>query len=101
MSQEPNQKPKIDVYVTKYALTSGIELHKGEESKEFPNMIGYGRGVGQTYIHGKGVNWHLSLDEAIAQAEKMRLKKIANLKKAIKKLEAMTFSNIRDCRVSD
>ena len=44
-----------------------------------------------TYYHGKGRGWHVSQVEAVEYAKKMRDKKIASMKKKIKKLEGMTF----------
>lgn len=38
-----------------------------------------------------GSDWHLTKEAAIQEAEKMRLKKIASLKKQIVKLEEMRF----------
>lgn len=75
-------------YVTKYALTGGIEkrddLREGDDG----------------YVHGKpgfevfklGRDCFRSRDEAVAAAEKVRLKKIASLEKQIAKLRNMTFA---------
>ena len=44
----------------------------------------------------KGFYWHETFEEAVEQAEKMRLKKIASLKKQITKLENTKFFTGRE-----
>jgi hypothetical protein len=73
-------RPKFTAYITKYALTTGIQT---------VNMVA-GPGTFENY-HGEGKDWHRTMEGAIARAEVMRKKKIASLHRAIKKLEAMTF----------
>lgn len=77
----------MKAYITKYALTEGIQEKEGDISKSYPTMF-RGEGFGNTF-HGK--DWHLNREDALKQAEAMRLKKIASLKKQIQKLENLKF----------
>lgn len=81
----------MTIYVTKYALTHGIFRQEAEETETDGMACVKGSpGAMRQYFHGK--DWHHTLDAAVAHAELMRAKKIASLKKAIKKLEEMTFT---------
>lgn len=85
----------MKVWITKYALTRGII---GVESKEAyiggycvvkENQINKnGRDVCVHLVYG---DWDENKESAINKAEEMRKKKIAGLKKQIKKLERMRF----------
>jgi len=78
-------KPKIKVYVTKYALTSGVKFVEVEERPgEECVWTGWS-------ILGKG-HYASTLEEAKVQIEAMRIKKIASLKKQIARLEKMMFA---------
>lgn len=84
------EKILITVYITKYALTSGIieaNLHITEDG----------------YAHGKPPGWDfnsffspkdffISKDQALNDCEARRIKKIEALKKQIFKLENKKFS---------
>lgn len=83
------------VWITKYALAEGIfsvEVDVGADD----TMISYRR-PGDTlssYAHGK--DWHRTLDAAKLRADEMRTKKIANMKKQLKKLSEMRFDDVTD-----
>lgn len=79
----------MKVFVTKYALTQGIEEEEARDVKD--GMVQLTRHKFPVYMHGEGKQWHRTRESAIATAEKMRLKKIELLKKQIQKLEALTF----------
>lgn len=80
------------VYITKYALTTGIQIKQAERpSTADDSMIVVRVGGYSSYYHGNGRDWHRSSESAIKRAEEMRRKKIASLKKALAKLEAMKF----------
>ncbi len=79
----------MKVYVTKYALTLGIQERE---------VIDVGHGsVRDTatlmpqyfYIEGKG--WHKTMESAIKQANRMRDSRIKALEKQIQKLKELTF----------
>ena len=80
----------MEVFVTKYALTKGIEKLTVMEMDGSPSIVKtmppYSR-----YFHGEGKDWHRQEWQAKAQAKHMKTKKIASLKKAIEKLEKMEF----------
>ena len=82
----------ITAWVTKYALTSGIQKVSGTVRHETSSdMLSY---IGSRYdwrecVHG--TDWHRTPEAALERAEKMREAKIASLKKSIAKLEAMMF----------
>ena len=83
------KKEHIKAWITKYALTEGIEVADAEMCSD-GGMIAYGNvGYGSQYAHGK--DWHRTPEAALARAEEMRKAKIASLLKSIDKLERMTF----------
>ena len=84
----------ITAWVTKYALTSGIQKVGGTVRQTNSNMLVYQAKTssGMHYSHAWGNEWHRTPEAALARAEEMRKNKIASLKKSIAKLEAMTFS---------
>ena len=79
-------------YVTKYALTSGVQQVEAEEpnARYGGRMITNSRNALDGY-HGEGIEWHRTPEAAFARAEEMRKAKIASLRKIIAKLEKLTF----------
>ena len=77
----------MKVWITKYALTSGITEEITEDHGK-DGMVKYGYGLMQ---HAYGEQWHYNRHEALLKAEEMRLKKITSLKKSIQRLESMNF----------
>lgn len=80
----------MKVWITKYALTQGI-FEKEAKECDRPGMISIDEGYGCVYFHDEGKDWCRTRESAIKRAEEMRQKKIASLKKQIKKLEEMKF----------
>lgn len=76
----------MKIWNTKYALTQGILEQDGEEVGSSMVMVGP-----LYYLHYEGRDWHRTREAAVARAEEMRAKKIASLKKQLKKLEGMKF----------
>ncbi len=78
----------MDIYVTKYALTKGIEKVSARIDGELAaeDVKSWRR-----YFHGEGREWHRTMKAAVAKAEQMRDAKIKSLRKAISKLEQRTF----------
>lgn len=76
------------IYVTKYALTSGISEHDAEISSG-GDMASFRENGYPHYYHGD--DFHLTLDEALKRAEEMRIKKLASLNKQIEKISALKF----------
>ena len=86
------EREKVKAWVTKYALSSGIEFVNGEVNHNVSSsMLSYGV---RCVAHGK--DWHRTPEAALARAEEMRTAKIASLKKQIAKLEKMTFTAPRE-----
>lgn len=80
----------MKVYVTKYALTTGIlTAEDGEVSEESPGMVSC-KSLG-TFANFHGKDWHKTPEAAIARAEEMRGKTITSLEKQIAKLRVMNF----------
>lgn len=77
------------VYITKYALSTGIEKIDTELYKSAIDNRYYIREGYNCYFIGKEAFTIES--QAIEKAEEMRVKKIASLKKQIEKLEKLNF----------
>ena len=82
----------MKAYITKHALTAGIqEVDDAEISQHTPTMV-LVKSLGlYAYFHGEGTNWHRTRESAVTRAEKMRVARIAYMKKTIKKLESLKF----------
>jgi hypothetical protein len=84
------ESKQFNGWVTKYALSAGLNLVSMREVGN--GMVKYQSPYGLTvYLHGEGREWHRDLPSAVKRAEEMKLKKIASLKKQIKKLEELKF----------
>ncbi len=82
----------MDVYVTKWALTDGILLcSKIEDDGEIDNRYCRARlhGAMNNYLFLAKPDWHLTLEEAEARFETMRLAKLKSIQKQAAKLEKM------------
>jgi len=73
-------------YMTKYALSSGIEILSGQITDD-----GHLSAKDRYGLFFKG-EFYSDINEAFANAEGRRVKKIASLNKQIKKLENMEFN---------
>lgn len=85
----------MKVWITKYALSSGIVQRTGNRSENTPSMFcvdGERRGE---FFDGEGRDWHTTESAAITRAEAMRVAKIASLRKQIAKLEKLSFARAR------
>ena len=81
------ENEKITAWVTKYALTEGIQKVEGEVCHSISSdMLSYGR-----YNAAHGKDWHRTPYAALNRAEDMRQAKIASVRKQLKKLESMVF----------
>lgn len=76
------------IWVTKYALTSGIFEAEAEIDEDW-NMASIPSRTYLSTLHGK--DWHRTVEEAMKRAEEMRVKRIASLRMQIKKLEELKF----------
>jgi len=82
-------------WITKYALTEGILALEGAEETGDGYLSKKGSHFGEwherSHFYG-GNDWHANEAQAVAHAEQMRLKKIASLKKSLRKMEGLSFS---------
>lgn len=84
----------MKVWITKYALTAGIETSEWPQSSDGSNFMWLqdGRMVHKKYVfHDRG--------NAVANAESIRLEKIKSLEKQIAKLKALNFKEVSDEKV--
>jgi hypothetical protein len=80
------------VYITRYALSSGIIEAEVIEIIERNRMCAVvWKGGINNRNHFFGDDWHTDLESAHKKAESMRVKRIASLKKQIVNLEKMLF----------
>lgn len=75
------------VYVIKNVLTKGVEYVEVRETM-FPNMVVENVKWGRTFHKN---DWFENKEDAIKNAEEIRIKKIQSLDKQIKKLSALKF----------
>ena len=79
----------MKVYVTKYALTLGIQEREVKEGIN-GSVVDNSAFIGQTFhIQGKG--WHKTMESAKKEAERMRASRIKALEKQIEKLKELKF----------
>lgn len=77
------------VYITKYALTTGVYSAEADVNGDMAVQRAKGSGYAQ-YFHGK--DWHLTEYEALDRAEEMRIAKLKSLDKQMKKISALKFT---------
>lgn len=82
----------MKIYVTKYALTKGIQEMEAESVNE-------NRSMAIVKIHGRltqyffNKEYHFSKEEAVEQADLMLKNRISSLEKQIAKLKKLNFKN--------
>lgn len=89
---EVSERTRFRAWVTKYALTEGIQAIWAEDYFDVSDrMIRRitDNGYYMAFFHKP--HWHLTEADAVAHAEKMRVAKIKSLQKQIAKLEALKF----------
>ena len=78
------------IWISKYALTTGISCHDWDEKITSTKYVSP---AGSWHSFKFGSEAHLTEAEAIVTAEKMRIKKIASLKKRLTRIEALRFTS--------
>lgn len=78
---------QVKIYVSKYALSSGIFEVMAKVEDGMATCRREGRFI--ECFHGKA--WHYTKDQAIAEAEEMRIRKLKSLDKQAKKVAALKF----------
>jgi hypothetical protein len=83
------EKKLIHIWITKYALTSGIF----EADAEIESNIAYvSKNLNGSFLqHYLNNDWHLTEEAAKKRAQEMKIKKISSLQKQIKKIEEIKF----------
>ncbi len=81
----------MKVWITKYALTAGISEAEARLCSANNDMVEVVKSGVSTYYHGEGREWHRTKEQALAQAEQMRVDKIASLEKQIDRLRKLTW----------
>lgn len=87
----------MKVWITKYALSSGIQTYDNAkvctnvsmDMIEIPKQSSVDLAM---HFHGEGKDWHRTEEAAKVRAEEMRFAKIASVKKQLNKLEQMSFA---------
>ena len=77
----------MKVWVTKYALSDGIQEYEAERLDNQMVKITFGR----TTLFVTTPFWHENRKAAVEHAIKMRAQKLMSLKRKIIKLESLTF----------
>jgi len=80
----------MHVYVTKYALTKGIEKAEARQRRDDQNCVSI-EGYSEWWFITIGKDCFLTLEEAQADAEKQRKRKLSSLKKQIERINALKF----------
>ena len=86
------ERKLLTVWVTKYALTTGIWKHEAETTHSEDMICVRGdktKGEFDQHFHGK--DWHTSEKAAKERAEEMRIKKLKSIDKQIKKIKGLVF----------
>lgn len=78
---------QIKIYVSKYALSSGIFEAMAKVEDGMASLRRNGGFI--ECFHGK--SWHYTQEQAIAEAEEMRIRKLKSLDKQAKKIAALKF----------
>jgi hypothetical protein len=82
-----------DIYVTKYALTSGISRFTLDKMFNEDTVVVHSLGgMNRTEMHHRP-DWHLTLDEAMARAKSMRHSKLISLANQIEKMKKLNFDD--------
>ena len=79
----------MKVWITKYALTEGIFEREVEEENSTGMVTVTDNSRHKQHFHGR--EWHRTLENAQAQAEKMRTAKLVSIEKQVKRLKELVF----------
>jgi len=79
----------VEIWATKYALTSGVAKYDAQISDGM--AVVRGAGHLRMFFHGEGKEWHRTRGSAIHRAEQMRQDKIRSLERQLEKLRKLSF----------
>lgn len=78
----------MKVYITRYALTTGVNIAEVEKISEYPHMVRCDRKYLLSRYYHKP-HWHETPEEAAARVAEMKASRIKSLHRALKKIEAL------------
>lgn len=81
----------MKVWITKYALTGGIEELDVDTFLDSPLMVREKKDSFARYFHGEGREWHRTRESALARCEVMRKAKLKAIDKQRKRIESLRF----------
>ena len=81
----------MKVFITKYALTAGIEVREVEQDPVFAHMVTTPGNFRQSFFV-EGKDWHRTWESALARAEVMRRAKIVSLEKSLTRMREKPFT---------
>lgn len=88
----PGSRVPFKVYVTKYALTQGIEEKEVVDCFDIsPVMVKEAKSSFAVTYHNN--EWYYTKEKASARADEMRINKIKSLEKQLNKLKNLNFNN--------
>lgn len=79
----------MKVWITKYALTVGLEEMDVEDRGD--GVVRECRESWARYFHHEGKEWHRTREGALARCEVMRTAKLKSIDKQRKQIEALRF----------
>lgn len=81
-----DEKRMVLVYITKYALTTGVILSEAKVCTD--DMVSTRINGGYTvYFHGK--DFHFTPEDAVARVSEMKASRVRSLEKSLKKVNEM------------
>jgi hypothetical protein len=82
-----SKRTRFTAYITKYALTDGIEVKEVEDCFDTADdMVSAGR---LEIYHGK--DWHRTMANAVKRAKEMQAAKLKSIDKQRARIAALTF----------
>ena len=85
------KKPEtVDLFITKYALTSGIRKYPCEIVNDMAVYRPSANRMRQ-HFHVEGRDWHRTWEAALKRANEMRDKKVEAMLKGAARINAMSF----------
>lgn len=76
-------------WITKYALTSGVQVVMGEVHPQFDNVFELARGSARMRATYYLPDWHRTRESAVRRVEEMRVAAIKAAQRKLDKLMAM------------
>lgn len=84
----------MKIYITKYALTTGIK-EIDIENRSVTNDTIYFCNNSNYYQHYRGNDWHTTLESAILRAKDMKKRKIKSLEKTLERIKNLEIEVVK------